>query len=584
MKRLLVFATFISTVILGNAQVVRIQFEECNRSREAAISKAVSLDYRKGCLYTAYANPQELAAFKELGIPYELAPLPEDNRKGTISAAQSVAEMEGWNMYPSYSTYVTMMQQWATNYPNICKLDTVGYSYNNHLLLCLKISDNPIATEPEPEFFYMSSMHGDEVTGFYFMLRLIDTLLSSYGVNEELTQLVNTTQIFIMPDANPDGTYKGGDNYVWQPNNSMDYSGRYNGNGEDLNRTYPDPFSTTAYQTQYNATEKENKAMIQYMNSHNFVMAACLHGGAEILNFPWDSYTSSQKSTADADWWTAVGDRFVATLREHTGAASNNSNTFPNNLFRTESIGGGWWSQNYTEQCFGGDWYVIGGGWQDYANWYNHIRAFTIEVSREKCPAVTGTWGAKNYWIYQSEPLINIIKEVREGVHGFVVDSITREPLRAFIEVVGHDKDSSQIYSRRGLGDYHRPIANGTYSFRASCPGYKSKTYTGVTAMYGSPTELIIELVPGEDPVGINTPAQSEAKVFTVFPNPANGVVHIQAEPNTNLANQTIKLYNLYGQLLQELPSGSTECDLSAYTKGTYILRVGSQSIKIIKL
>ena len=579
MKHLLVFATFISTVILGNAQVVRIQFEECNRSREAAISKAVSLDSRKGCLYTAYANPQELAAFEELGIPYELVPLQESNTKGAIAAAQSVAEMEGWNMYPSYSTYVTMMQQWAANYPNLCKLDTVGYSYNNHLLLCMKISDNTTETEAEPEFFYMSSMHGDEVTGFYFLLRMIDTLLTSYGTVEDLTQLVNTTQIYIMPDANPDGTYKGGDNYVWQPNMTWDYSGRYNGNGEDLNRTYPDPFNTRrSYDVQYNATEQENKAMIQYMNAHHFVMAACMHGGAEILNFPWDSYTSSQKPVADAAWWTAVGNRFVSTLREHTGAASNSA--FPNNLYRTERING-----SYTEQCFGGDWYAISGGWQDYANWYNHIRAFTIEVSRDKCPAVSGTSGAKNYWLYQREPLINLIKEVHEGVHGFVVDSLTREPLHAFIQVLDHDRDSSQIYSRSGLGDYYRPIANGTYSFRASCPGYITKTYTGVTATYGNPTDLLIELIPGEDTLSIQTIETSTNQAFTLYPNPTTGIVHIKSTTNTltQSHNNAIKIYSLYGQLLQELPAGTTEFDLSAYNKGTYILRVGSQSIKIIK-
>ena len=287
-KRLLLVIVFIGTVLINNAQVVRIQFEECDRSKEVDISKAVSIDRRVGCLYTAYANPEELAAFEVLGIPYEVVPLLEKGNKGTITAALTVGEMEGWNMYPSYSTYVTMMQQWADNYPNICKLDTVGYSYNHHLLLCLKISDNPMETEPEPEFLYMSSMHGDEVTGFYFMLRMIDTLLTSYGVVDDITQLVNTTQIYIMPDANPDGTYKGGDNHVWQPNSSFDYSGRYNGNGEDLNRTYPDPFNGSGtYAQQLAATEIENKAMIAYMNSHHFVMAACLHGGAEILNFPW---------------------------------------------------------------------------------------------------------------------------------------------------------------------------------------------------------------------------------------------------------------------------------------------------------
>lgn len=505
MKRLLLVLAFIGTMLLGHAQVVRIQFEECDRTLEPAISRTVSIDNREGCLYTAYANPQELNAFEQLGIPYEMAPLPEDATKTTITAATTLAQMEGWNMYPSYSVYLQMMQNWANSYPNLCKLDTIGYSYNNHLILCLKISDNPNDTEAEPEWFYMSSMHGDEVTGFYFMLRMIDTLLTSYGTVDDLTDLVNTTQIYICPDANPDGTYKGGDNYIWQPNNTYDYSGRYNGNGIDLNRTYPDPFNTaTSYEDQYEATEIENKYMIQYMNAHHFVMAACMHGGSEILNFPWDTYTSSQRSLADAAWWTAMGNRFLNTLRSYTGAA--NRYTFPNNMYYGTRING-----SYTGQCFGGDWYAISGGWQDYSNWYKHIRAFTIEVSNTKCPQVSGTQGSKAYWGYQRVPLINLLKEVHQGVHGFVVDSVTREPLHAFIEVVDHDRDSSQIYSREGLGDYYRPIADGTYSFRASCPGYITKTYSNVTAAYGTPTDLLIELVPeGWTPVTYTITATSE--------------------------------------------------------------------------
>ena len=509
MKRFLLLLVFVITVLTGNAQVVRIQFEQCDRSMEMAISQAVSIDRRDGCVYTAYANPQELAAFEALNIPYEVVPEDGSLTKATITAATTMDQMVGWNMYPSYGLYMQMMQNWAAQYPKLCKIDTISTSTTNgHMIICLKISDEVEDEEAEPEFFYMSSMHGDEVTGFYFLLRMIDTLLTSYGHDSTLTNLVNTTQIYICPDANPDGTYQNGDDVIYKPNNTSDLSGRYNGNGIDLNRTYPNPFSSTAYQTQYNNTEQENKDMIQYMNAHHFVMAACMHGGAEILNFPWDSYTSSQKSLADAAWWTAMGNRFVATLRQYTGAASDN--TFPGNMYRTERIGSGW-RPPYTEQCFGGDWYAISGGWQDYSNWYNHIRAFTIEVSRTKCPEISGTQGVKNYWYYQKEPLINLIKEVHQGVNGIVVDSVTRVPLRAFIEVVDHDRDSSQIYSRHVLGDYYRPIADGTYSFRASCPGYITKTYTNVTATYGSPNYLEIELVPeGWTPVVYTITATSE--------------------------------------------------------------------------
>ena len=74
--------------MLGHAQVVRIEFDECDRSMEPAISQAVSIDGRHGCHYVAYANPEELAAFEALNIPYEI-----DTTvlaaKGNIAAASS---------------------------------------------------------------------------------------------------------------------------------------------------------------------------------------------------------------------------------------------------------------------------------------------------------------------------------------------------------------------------------------------------------------------------------------------------------------------------------------------------------------
>jgi len=49
---------------------------------------------------------------------------------------------------------------------------------------------------------YTSSMHGDELTGYVLMLRLIDSLLSTYGTNPRVTNLVNNFEIWINPLAN----------------------------------------------------------------------------------------------------------------------------------------------------------------------------------------------------------------------------------------------------------------------------------------------------------------------------------------------------------------------------------------------
>ena len=48
-------------------------------------------------------------------------------------------------------------------------------------------------------------MHGDETVGREMLVSLIYHLLSNYKKDERITKLIDTTNIFIMPSANPDG-------------------------------------------------------------------------------------------------------------------------------------------------------------------------------------------------------------------------------------------------------------------------------------------------------------------------------------------------------------------------------------------
>jgi hypothetical protein len=83
------------------------------------------------------------------------------------------------------------------------------------------------------------------------------------------------------------------------------------------------------------------------------------------------------------------------------------------------------------------------------------------------------------------------------------------------------------------------------------------------------------------NPVGITENTISE-ELITVYPNPTNGLVHIEI-PNQTI--QSIKLYDLQGQLIKE--TTENQFDLSNVSNGTYFIKAqtkqGFYSYKLIK-
>jgi len=375
-------------------------------------------------------------------IPYSVV----QPTRATVTMATNYAEMvNGWNRYPTYSTYLAMMDTFQTRYPNLCKIDTILASTpGGRKVLCAHISNNLNNNMGKPSIFYTSTMHGDEVVGYYFMLRLIDMLLSNYNTNTRLTNMVNNFDIWICPLHNPDGTYHTSNTQI----NTSPTSTRANYNGVDLNRSFPQAEGTIG-----SGYEPEVSAMMQFFDEHNFTLAANFHGGAEVFNYPWDAWRTSTRAHADDAWWQYIGRKFADTCH-----------TYSSSYFTEENNG-------ITE---GGDWYVITGSMQDYHNWFLGTRHVTIEVGDK----VLSTSSLPSYWSYAYHSLLNLIEESGYGIHGTVTDSLTGEPLQAMVYVNNHDAYHSYVETALPYGTYHRPIKGGQYSVTYSAEGYNSKTIT----------------------------------------------------------------------------------------------------------
>jgi len=328
--------------------------------------------------------------------------------------------------YYTLAEYETFMQNTATQYPNICQLVQFGTSVQNRPLYFMKISDNVNLEENEPEFRYVSTMHGDEVVGYDMCIRLIQLLTSEYTTSTRIADIVNNTEIWINPMFNPDG------------NNAHS---RYNSNGIDLNRNFPLPIGSQ--HPDGNAWQPETIAFMNHASAHNFNLSANFHGGALVANYPWDYI---YPLCPDNDWFIQA----ALTYSTHNLPMYNSTE----------------FDQGITN---GADWYIATGTLQDWSYAYTSDMDLTIELSYTKWP---NSSQLDTYWSQNEESMLSYLEFVQKGLHGTVTNS-SGSSLLATIHINTSGKD---IITDVDVGDYHRVLLPGNYIVTATADGYQSST------------------------------------------------------------------------------------------------------------
>jgi hypothetical protein len=457
--------------------------------------------------------------------------------KGIVTAANLSQAMD-WQSYPTYTDYLAIMQSFAATYPSLCRLDTIGISIYGKLVLALKISDNVQTDEPESEVFYSSSIHGDELGGFILMMRLADSLLSSYSTSARIKNMVDDLEIWINPLANPDGTYRTG--------NTIASAIRFNANGVDLNRNYPDPLDLSI------VPEKENIDMMKFMRKHRFVISANFHGGAEVVNYPWDRWLS--KYHADDSWFNGISRAYADTVHKYCST--------------------GYMTMEDNGVTRGAVWYVIYGGRQDFITWELQGREVTIELDYIK---TTPAAQLDLLWRYNRLSLLNYLENARYGIHGLVRDEGTLVPVAAKVFIYGHDKDSSHIYSDTLNGRFTRLLSPGTWNLTFTAKGYRDTTVKNIEVIARQKTDIIVNMKPitteidttdPQIPILSPNPALSEIKCLLPDKMGGNIKVSIFTHPGKKMADYNTVYY----------PGDKLVIDLNGYPSGLYFVNFRSLS------
>jgi carboxypeptidase D len=428
---------------------------------EELVTQGYNIGSVRGSVATVYATQGELSRLDAAGFKYR-------------EIERQPFRPKHLGLYHNYSSLSSELAALAGAHPEICRLYTLGKSVQDRELWAMLITDNPNDEEDEPEFKYVSTMHGDEPLGTEMCLYLITMLLNEYGTETEITDLIDTTAIWIIPLMNPDG---------------LELGQRYNANGFDLNRSFPAyPYDFTDNIFDGGAlgdaglpVEVRNITRWTAMNS--FVLSANFHTGALLVNYPYDDdgMGSVDSPTPDDLLFEDISRRYSV-------------HNIPM-----------WNSPYYVDGITNGAaWYSITGGMQDWNYRYVGCNEVTIELSNIGIPPANQI---PNFWADNSQSMLSFLEAVHIGVRGIVTDGATGEPLWAQVTVAGN---SQPVFTDPNVGDYHRMLLPGTYDLTFSAQDYVSQSVEDVVVTDGAAIRVDIELTKTGIKVTPNTDLEAE--------------------------------------------------------------------------
>ncbi len=182
------------------------------------------------------ARPADLVNLANAGVEWDV--IQADMQKHYLDQSPVPLPFGGFR---TYSQIVAYLDSLAASNSNIMTAKfSIGMSVEGRELWVVKISDNPEIDEPEPEVFYNSLTHAREPASAAVLLHFLEYLLTNYGAEPEVTDLINTRELFFLPVVNPDGYVynemtnpEGGG--MWRKNRSFNGDGS---RGVDLNRNF----------------------------------------------------------------------------------------------------------------------------------------------------------------------------------------------------------------------------------------------------------------------------------------------------------------------------------------------------------
>ena len=111
-----------------------------------------------------------------------------------------------FDTYYRYDDLTAYLKQWADAYPHLCRLESMGPSYEGRDIWVMVVTN--FATGPDdekPAYWVDGNIHATELSASTAVLYLLHKLLTGYGQDERITYALDSRVFYAVPRLNPDG-------------------------------------------------------------------------------------------------------------------------------------------------------------------------------------------------------------------------------------------------------------------------------------------------------------------------------------------------------------------------------------------
>ena len=111
-----------------------------------------------------------------------------------------------FNKFYRYNELTRLLKEYAKEYPNLIRLGSIGKSHEGRDVWLVTAANFKSGKDSEkPAFWVDANIHASEVTTSAAALYLINSLVTKYKKDANITRVMDTRAFYIVPRVNPDG-------------------------------------------------------------------------------------------------------------------------------------------------------------------------------------------------------------------------------------------------------------------------------------------------------------------------------------------------------------------------------------------